>query len=148
MGGFMQGGMATRPTGVTILAVLAALGGIFGILAGLGLLGFGSFLAAYGGVGSLAAVFGLVILVLGVAELALAYGFWTAKPWAWAYGILLQVVSVVVSIIEVVLGYASISGVIIGIVVSAIIIYYLNTPDVRRYFGAPEKGWPFMGGRY
>jgi hypothetical protein len=58
------------------------------------------------------------------------------------------VVSVVVAIIEVVLGYASISGVIIGIVVSAIIVYYLNTPDVRRYFGAPEKGWPFMGSRY
>jgi hypothetical protein len=147
MGGFMQGGMA-RPTGITILAVLAALGGIFGILAGIGLLGFGSFFAAYGGAGGLAVVFGLVLLVLGIAELALAYGFWTAKPWAWAYGILLQVVSVVVAIIEVVLGYANISGVIIGIVVSAIIVYYLNTPDIRRYFGAPEKGWPFMGGRY
>ena len=143
----MQGGMA-RPTGITILAVLAALGGIFGILAGIGLLGFGSFFAAYGGAGGLAVVFGLVLLVLGIAELALAYGFWTAKPWAWAYGILLQVVSVVVAIIEVVLGYSNIGGVIVGIVVSAIIVYYLNTPDIRRYFGAPEKGWPFMGGRY
>jgi hypothetical protein len=147
-GGGMPGGMATRPTGVTILAVLAAIGGIFGILGGIALLGFGSFLAAYGGVGGLAAIFGLIILVLGIAELALAYGFWTAKPWAWQYGILLQVISIVVSVIEVVLGYASITGVIIGIVVSAIIVYYLNTPDVRRYFSAPEKGWPFMGGRY
>lgn len=146
-GGGMQGGM-TRPTGVTILAVLAAIGGIFGILAGIGLLGLGSFVAAYTGLGGLAVVFGLVVLVLGIAELALAYGFWTAKPWAWQYGILIQVVSVVISIIEVVLGYASITGVIIGIVVAAIIVYYLNTPDVRRYFAAPEKGWPFIGGRY
>jgi hypothetical protein len=144
----MQGGAMQRPTGVTILAVLAAIGGIFGILAGIGLLGLGSFVAAYTGLGGLAVVFGLIVLVLGIAELALAYGFWTAKPWAWQYGILLQVVSVVVSIVEVVLGYASISGVIIGIVVSGIIVYYLNTPDVRRYFAAPEKGWPFMGGRY
>jgi hypothetical protein len=136
-----------RPTGVTILAVLAALGGIFGILAGLALLGLGSFVAATG-LGGLAFVFGLIVLVIGIAELALAYGFWTAKPWAWQYGILLQVVSVVVAVIEVVLGYATISGVIIGIVVAGIIVYYLNTPDVRRYFGAPEKGWPFMGGRY
>jgi hypothetical protein len=136
-----------RPTGVTILAVLAALGGIFGILAGLALLGLGSFVAATG-LGGLAFVFGLIVLVLGIAELALAYGFWTAKPWAWQYGILLQVVSVVVAVIEVVLGYATISGVIIGIVVAGIIVYYLNTPDVRRYFGAPEKGWPFMCGRY
>jgi hypothetical protein len=136
-----------RPTGVTILAVLAALGGIFGILAGLALLGLGSFVAATG-LGGLAFVFGLIVLVLGIAELALAYGFWTAKPWAWQYGILLQVVSVLVAVVEVVLGYATISGVIIGIVVAGIIVYYLNTPDVRRYFGAPEKGWPFMGGRY
>jgi hypothetical protein len=144
----MQGGATQRPTGVTILAVLAAIGGIFGILAGIGLLGLGSFVAAYTGLGGLAVVFGLVVLVLGVAELALAYGFWTAKPWAWQYGILLQVVSVVISVIEVVLGYVSITGVIIGIVVAAIIIYYQNTPDVRRYFSAPEKGWPFIGGRY
>jgi hypothetical protein len=136
-----------RPTGVTILAVLAALGGIFGILAGLALLGLGSFVAATG-LGGLAFVFGLIVLVIGIAELALAYGFWTAKPWAWQYGILLQVVSVLVAVVEVVLGYATISGVIIGIVVAGIIVYYLNTPDVRRYFGAPEKGWPFMGGRY
>jgi hypothetical protein len=144
----MQGGMATRPTGITILAVLAALGGIFGILFGLGLVGFGSFFAAYAGVGGLATLFGIVVLVLGIAELALAYGFWTAKPWGWQYGILLAVVNIVVAILEVVLGYANISGVIVSIAIAAIILYYLNTPDVRRYFGAPEKGWPFIGGRY
>jgi hypothetical protein len=137
-----------RPTGVTILAVLAAIGGIFGILAGIALLGVGSFVAAYAGAGGLAFVFGLVLLVLGIAELALAYGFWTAKAWGWQYGILLAVVNIVVAILEVVLGYAQIGGVIVSIVIAAILIYYLNTPDVRRYFAAPEKGWPFIGGCY
>jgi hypothetical protein len=144
----MQGGMATRPTGITVLAVLAALGGIFGILGGLGLLGLGSFLAAYAGLGGLAVIFGLIVLVLGIAELALAYGFWTAKAWGWQYGILLAVVNIVVSLLEVVLGYAGLSSVIISVVIAAVILYYLNTPEVRRYFGAPEKGWPFIGGGY
>lgn len=142
----MQGGtMRQRPTGITILAILAALGGIFGVLGGLTLLGFGSFFAA-AGLGGFAFVFGLIALVIGIAELALAYGAWTLQTWAWQLGVLLQVVSIVWALVEVVLGYASIQGVIIGIVVSGVIIYYLNTPEVRRAFGAPEKGWPYIGG--
>ena len=147
-GGGMPGGMATRPTGVTILAVLAAIFGILGLLAGLGLTLGGGFLAAYTGAGALVTVFGLVVLVLAIAELALAYGFWTAKPWAWQWGIALQVIGIVVNILEVPLIGASVTNLIIPVIIAAVIIYYLNTPDVRRYFAAPEKGWPFMGGRY
>jgi len=139
----MQGGMA-RPTGVTILAVLAAIGGVFGILGGVALLGLGGLFAA-AGLGGFAFIFGLVLLVVGIADLAFAYGAWTLKPWGWQLGIVVSVAYVVVQVIQVVLG-GDISGAIIGIVVSAVIIYYLNMPDIRRAFGAPEKGWPFMGG--
>ena len=138
----MQGGMA-RPTGVTILAVLAAIGGVFGILGGVALLGLGGLFAA-AGLGGFAFIFGLVLLVVGIAYLAFAYGAWTLKPWGWQLGIVVSVAYVVVQVIQVVLG-GDISGAIIGIVVSAVIIYYLNMPDIRRAFGAPEKGWPFMG---
>jgi len=139
----MQGGM-TRPTGVTILAVLAAIGGIFGILGGLALLGLGGLFAA-AGLGGFAFIFGLLLLAIGVADLAFAYGAWTLKPWGWRLGIVASVGYVVVEIIGVVLG-GDISSAVVGIVVSAIIVYYLNTPNVRRAFGAPEKGWPFIGG--
>jgi hypothetical protein len=30
-------------------------------------------------------------------------------------------------------------------VVAGIVIYYLNMPDIRKAFAAPEKGWPFIG---
>lgn len=139
----MQGGMA-RPTGVTILAVLAAIGGFFLILGGLALLGLGGLFAS-AGLGGFAFVFGLLALALGVAELAIAYGFWTLAPWAWRWGIILTVVSIVLNVVQVVLGYSDITSVIVSIVVSAIIVYYLNLPDIRRAFGAPERGWPFMG---
>ena len=144
----MQGGMSTRPTGVTILAVLGALGGIFGILVGIGLLGFGSFLVFAAGTGAFVQVLGLVFLVLGIAELAVAYGFWNLRLWAWQYGILVAVLYIVVDVLWVILANGNISYVIGGVIVSAILLYYLNTPDVRRAFGAPEKGWPFIGGRY
>lgn len=133
-----------RPTGVTVLAVLAAIGGIFGILGGLALVGLGGMFAAAGG-GGLAAIVGLVVLALSVVDLALAYGFWMLKPWAWKWGIVAQAISVIVSIVEVPAINAQISSLVIPIAVSVIIVYYLGTADVRKAFGAPEKGWPFMG---
>ena len=134
-----------RPTGVTILAVVAAIGGVLGILGSLALLGIGSIYAAVGG--GLAFVFGLLFLALSVAELAIAYGFWTAKPWAWTWGITLQAAGVVIGLIELVLGYSSVGSLVVSIVVAAIIVYYLNQPAIRKYFGAPDTGWPFMGSR-
>jgi hypothetical protein len=132
-----------RPTGVTILAIVAAIGGVFGILASLALLGFGAVFAVVGG--GLAFIFGLVLLALSIAELAIAYGFWTAKPWAWTWGIVLEAASVVVGLVELVFSYGSFSSLVVDLIVAAIIIYYLNEPTIRSYFGAPAKGWPFMG---
>jgi hypothetical protein len=132
-----------RPTGVTVLAIVAAIGGVLGILGSLALLGIGAVFSAVGG--SFAAVFGLLLLALSVAELAIAYGFWTAKPWAWTWGITLQAAGVIIALVEFALGYGSISNLVIDVVVAGIIIYYLNQPAIRSYFGAPAKGWPFMG---
>jgi len=132
-----------RPTGVTVLAVVAGIGGILSILGGLGLLGLGAIFAVVGG--GLAFLFGLIFLALGIVELGLAYGFWYLKPWAWSWGITVEAVGVVISLIELVLGYSTISSLVIGIVVAGIVIYYLNMPDIRKAFAAPEKGWPFIG---
>ncbi len=134
-----------RPTGVTILAIVAAIGGLLSLLGALALLGIGAVFAAYAGLGALAALFGLIILVLGVAQLAIAYGFWTLKPWAWTWGITIEAVGVLISLVELVLGYGEISGFVFGVVVAGIVIYYLNMPDIRKAFAAPEKGWPFIG---
>lgn len=131
-----------RPTGVTILAVVSAIGGVLLILGSLALLGLGAVFAAYGG--GLAFLLGLVSLALGVADLALAYGFWMMKPWAWTWAVVLQAISVVYSLLSLVLG-GGISNVVFSVIVAGIIIYYLNMPDIRKAFAAPEKGWPFIG---
>lgn len=153
----MQGGMGgdmRRPTGVTILAVLAAILGILGVLGGLALIGFGGLAggliggAAGAEVGGLAIIGGLILLVVGVVELALAYGFWTLKPWAWQWGIILQVANIVIAILGVVgiVFSSDITSAAISIIISGVIIYYLNKPEIRAVFGAPAKGWPLIGG--
>jgi hypothetical protein len=131
-----------RPMGVTILAVLAAIVGVLSLLGALALLGGGALIAGAGG-GMFAGAFGLfgiITLVLAVLYFAFAYGAWTLKPWAWTLGIVSQVVSIVLSILSI-LGGQSVTSQLIGLVISLVILYYLDTPDVRRAFGRPANSW-------
>jgi hypothetical protein len=142
-----------RPTGVTILAVLAAIGGVLGILVGLAAIGIGGFAGGLVGgtagaaIGAVALIGGLIVLVVSVVELAIAYGFWNLRPWAWQWGIVLAAAQIVLAVLGAVGIFAGgLGGGFFSVVLSAVIIYYLNMPDIRRAFGAPDKGWPFIGG--
>lgn len=126
--------MNQRPTGVTILSILAFIGGAFGILGGLALLGLGAAFAG-SGLGGLSVVFGIVILVLSALQLYIGYGFWTLKSSAWRLGIVVFGASVVIQLIELVLGYIEITGFVISLVIYGLIIYYLLTPGVKAAFG-------------
>jgi hypothetical protein len=128
--------VATRPTGITVLAVLAAIGGVLGILAGIALVGLGGFAAASSGTAAyfgLGALAGVVVLALGVLNLAFAYGAWTLKPWAWTLGVGLQIASLIWAGLAALSG--DISGQILSIVISAIILYYLFQPNIKAVFG-------------
>jgi hypothetical protein len=127
---------AARPMGLTILAVLAAIGGVLGILAGVALVGLGGAAAASSGSAAflgLGAVAGIIVLALGIANLAFAYGAWTLKPWAWPLGVALQILSLVWSGLAVLQG--DIAGQVISIVIAAIILYYLFQPNIKALFG-------------
>lgn len=128
---------ATRPLGITILAVLAAIGGVFAILGGIALVGLMGVAGASTGspaLFGLGAVFGLVILVVGVAYIAFAYGAWTLKPWAWPLGVALAAISLLLSVLNIVSG-GSIAGEIINIVIAAVILYYLFQANIKALFG-------------
>ncbi len=135
-----------RPLGVTILAIFALIGGFFGILGGFGAVFGGGVLATVSGsAGALVALIGLAVLVLAVVELALAYGFWTLKAWAWQLGFILEAINVILAILQFLTGGAGIVSLLVSLIVAGIILYYLSTPDVRRAFGAPERGFPIVG---
>ncbi len=136
-----------RPLGVTILAIFALIGGIFGIIGGLGAVFGGGVLATVvsGSLGGVVALIGLAILAVAVVMLALAYGFWTLKTWAWQLGFILEAVNVVLTVLQFLAGGSSLLSLVEVLVVAGIVLYYLNTPDVRRVFGAPERGFPIVG---
>jgi hypothetical protein len=130
--------MNQRPTGVTILAILAFIGGILSILGGLALVGLGGVFAAAGG--GLAILFGIYALVWGALALWIGWGFWQLRPSAWRWGIILMVLGIVITIVQLLLGYADLVGAIISIAIDLAVIYYLTTPAVRAAFGQPTGG--------
>ncbi len=137
-----------RPTGVTVLAVLAILGGLAGIAVGGLLLAAGAIvgtlnlsttypqLAAYNFTTSTIAVlleiFGAVLLILGILDLALGVGFLGGKSWAWTVGIIVGILSIVIDVPAIIF-FGSTN--IVGIILWVIILYYLTRPHVKAFFG-------------
>ena len=123
-----------RPTGITILAVLSAIGGVFGLLASLALLGFGA-VAGASGLGGFVFIAGLLVLVYSVLSLALAYGFWTLKPWAWPLGVAVQGLGIVQAVLQFMNNSSNVASLVIGVGIAAFILWYLFQPNVKAAFG-------------
>jgi hypothetical protein len=133
-----------RPMGITILAILGIIGGVLGILGGCSVVAGGALIGAMGaqaGVneaaagGGLLSVYGIVILLIAVADIVFGIGAWTLKPWAWMLGLVLQGLNVVIALVSIVAGWSTFGSQIIGLAINAVIIYYLMTPDVKKAFG-------------
>ncbi len=120
--------MAERPTGVTVICVIGALGALMAIVGGIGVIALsslvGGYLGAYGAgtaggiLGGLGIMAGIVALVLGVASLIPIIGLWKMQKWGWTWTMVLQAISLIMSL-------ASMN--VLGIVIPAIIVYYLWT---------------------
>ncbi|MEI7744916.1 MAG: hypothetical protein WCK58_14355 [Chloroflexota bacterium] len=137
-----------RPTGVTILAILALIGGVFSLLAGILAMAGGALLGGIAAsttdaqtaaaVGIAAIIIGLMAIVGGVLNLVFFFGAWTAKGYGWILGMISALWNIVTPVVGGLLAGNLVGGItsnIIGIAIAAIILYYLNTPAVKTYFG-------------
>ncbi len=150
-----------RPTGVTVLGVLEILGGILLLAGGALLLALGaivgssSFASQYPNLagystGTLSALFyalGIYGLVFGIIALVVGIGFFSGRGWAWTLAIVFGIIDIVITIVEIVIGFSSPTG-IFGVIIQIIIIYYLTRPHVKAYFGkGPPMGAMGMPGQ-
>jgi hypothetical protein len=128
-----------RPRGVTIIAILIVIAGIATLLVGIGSVAIGPLI----GISLVFVAFGVISLAIGVAYLVMGYGLWNGKGWAWTISTIVLIIGIIVDIISIprtiATGYSStgssLSGVVVGVVISAFILYYLYRPHVKAYFG-------------
>lgn len=118
-----------RPMGVTILAVLAGIGGVLGLLGSLG------FMAFAGLAGGIWMILGLLLVAISIAYLVFAYGAWNLRPWAWSLGVGLSAASIALTLLQLMQGVTNFVSALISIAISAVILYYLFTPEVKAAFG-------------
>lgn len=111
--------MADKPTGILVCAILFAVGGILDILGGVVILLTGGAILSMEGVNTeaagmlagIAGIFAAIYIIVGVVDLAVAYGIWNMKKWARIAGIILAVISLI--------------SFPIGTIIGTVILYFL-----------------------
>lgn len=120
-----------RPLGVTILAVLYILGGLFLLVSGI--LSAGASTLILGAIG--AAIGGIILvlfIIFAIISFLIAYGLWKGLKWGWWLIIIFSVIGLLLSIVSLI--GSPVSG-IVGIVIEAIVLYYMTRKEAKTYFG-------------
>lgn len=136
-----------RPTGVSVLTALVIIGGITDLVAGAFSLVVASvylswlgILAGVGPAGLLLSLVSFGSFIAGVLSFILGYGLWKSRGWAWTWTLVFSIIGLIISIIAIAAGVG-----IIGVVIYAVVIYYLTRRRVKAYFGkarAPSETLP------
>ena len=124
-----------RPLGVTIIAILSIVNGLLGLcLPGVLIIGSGIATLVAGPLGVIGICGGLLLAAGPLLWLAVGFGAWNLRPWAWWLGMMATGLTVVGVVINLVNGIGLLQA-IAGAPLSIIIFIYLLLPDIRRAFG-------------
>lgn len=145
-----------RPLGVAVLAVLDIIGGILAFIGGIAMAAVSAMVNnpdfrdmirdAMISVGvtnvdaildmlvTVLIVVGVTMFIMGLVGVVVGWGFWAGKQWAWLIGVIFYIVGVVISVVGMVWPVWSPTSV-IGIIIGAVILYYLFRPNVKAWFG-------------
>jgi hypothetical protein len=135
-----------KPLGIIIIVILDVLGAIYWLgIGGLLVGGAGLFamLGEFPGMEFLAGLFmaiGAIAILIGIVGLITAWGLWTGQGWGWTLGLVLAIISLILSLPTALAGVG-----IVPIIIDIVIIYYLTTPHVKAFFGkgpSPEAPPP------
>jgi hypothetical protein len=128
--------MRTPPIGVAILGFFALVNGIAAVIIGLQLMG----VVAFGPVSSGTGVFfwGLLAFILGLLYIAVAYGAWTVRIWAWTFGMLIAILGIF-NAVMIVFATGDLSKGIAAALLPGIVLWYLNSSGVKEAFVEGEQ---------
>jgi hypothetical protein len=127
--------MRNPPILISVLGFFAIAAGFVWIIAGLRALGieFGTLfgdLPLYDNVG----IWGIVGLIVGVLWVAAGIALWALQPWAWLFAAILSVVGLV-NAFFLMIAYAGSGAGLVQALMPALILWYLNSAEVKEAFG-------------
>ncbi|TFF91062.1 hypothetical protein EU545_05825 [Candidatus Thorarchaeota archaeon] len=110
-----------RPLGVTLLAILQFIQALVVLVAGGTILIAGSiFLPIIG------TVVGVVVILFGLFVFYIGLGLWNLQSWAWSWAFIANILGVIIGIVN--------NFDIVGILLSVVILLYLNEPNTKAVF--------------
>ena len=137
--------MGKRPTGITIISIIFIILGIISLLWSGLVLGFGGVRTLFGGLigaeqmaaaGASGAWSGFLGILTGVVQILTGFGLLAMKKWAW----ILAIIAIGLSVLQGIIGMFN-GGIFsfmcggIGLVIPVIMLIYLLTANIRRWFG-------------
>ncbi|MCG7841364.1 MAG: hypothetical protein MIO87_05550 [Methanomassiliicoccales archaeon] len=120
-----------RPLGVTIIGILLFILGLFWILGG-------TAVVTLTGLETLELAVGTVSVLVGLLYIVLAFGFFKGWGWIWILTMVVQILGILWSVAQWVIDGADMGqvlGLLIGMIIPIIIVLYMNSRDVKLFFG-------------
>jgi hypothetical protein len=126
----------SRPTGITIIAILQFIFGVLAVLGGLAIAAIGG-LGVFASLGfpilsSLVTALGGILVVFGLLALVVGWGMWTGKGWAWTLAVVLLALGVLLNLVSLIAGSPASAA---GLIIDAVILWYMFRPHIKAYFG-------------
>ena len=118
-----------RPLLITLIAILYFVFGVLLVLGGAAILFGGMTLPKFG---ALTTAVGGVLLVVGLISIVIAGGFWNGWKAIWYLAVIFGIISLILDVVAIFFtGAASI----IGMIIQALLLYYIFRPNVKEFFG-------------
>ncbi|MEA2621699.1 MAG: hypothetical protein QOH61_609 [Chloroflexota bacterium] len=128
--------MKSRPTSALLLAGLALVTGILSFIGGWWLLLGGTVGTTFGApTGTAVIVLGALMFATGLASLAVGYGLWAIRHWAWSGAFVIFGVSIAIDAVSVFLTSVSPLDVAVTVGVAVAAMWYLLQPKQRALYG-------------
>jgi lysylphosphatidylglycerol synthetase-like protein (DUF2156 family) len=126
-----------RPTGITVLALLNFIGGGLAILLGIVFIAAGPIMAQIASglppiFSVLVGALGIGFLIAGLIGLVVGWGLWTGKGWAWWLTVILEALGLLSGLAGIARGDPTS---LIGLLIAALILWYMFKPHVKDFFG-------------
>lgn len=128
--------MKKLPFGIGVIATLVVIEAILELLAAFGLFGISSLSFLVVALGPSFALFalGIMLLIIGLIELAVGIGLFNMEKWAWSLTVIVVWIDLVADVFSGLIEAQTFSSVMWSMIIPVIVLVYMYKKNVRKQF--------------